>query len=292
MVPPNGAPDTSIPLNLISYDEVDSTNDELRRLLSVAEKGAQQTITAVVATQQTKGKGRLGRTWASPPGGLYLSFAIELQEATSREASLGLAVALGAREAMQALLSEASVLQTHMQDDIKVQERQIIHAPEEAQEILVKWPNDIVCSRGKLAGILIELVQIQHAQRMALVGIGINVFRPHESKQSCETAAYLSDFLLHPDNLPSLPMIAQRVLTHMVTYCQTWLDAEQTLAPFISEYNQVLSLKGERVKVTNSDTQTTVEGIVQGINEDGHLVLLSQEGAFIPVVGGAVTLRA
>ncbi len=112
---------------------IDSTQDEARRLV---EAGAVKAGTILVADEQTAGRGRFGRSWLSPRGGLYASFIVGAR----RE------IAMIAGVAALAGLSEIGVTAS------------------------LKWPNDVVVEDGKLGGILVETIG-----KRALVGIGINV---------------------------------------------------------------------------------------------------------------------
>ena len=115
------------------FSSVTSTQDEARRLL---EEGRARVGHAIVADEQTGGRGRFGRAWASPRGGLYATFA------TSERPLLSLASGMAVVNALDEFNVHASL----------------------------KWPNDIVLGEAKLAGVLIE---IHHGT--ALVGIGVNL---------------------------------------------------------------------------------------------------------------------
>ncbi len=106
---------------------VGSTNDEAKTL---ARAGA-PAGTLVWAGEQTAGRGRRGRAWASPPGNLYLSLVLRPDGTAAEAAQLGFVVALGLGDALAALAGPALRLR-------------------------YKWPNDILADGGKLAGILLE----------------------------------------------------------------------------------------------------------------------------------------
>lgn len=128
--------------------EVSSTNDEARIR---AEKGAAEG-TAFVAARQTSGRGRLGRTWASPDGGVYLSVVLRPPVPPSEAGSLSLAVSAAVARALSGFGIPVSV----------------------------KWPNDVLVNGRKIAGVLLEMSA--EADRIAWVvaGVGINVERPRE----------------------------------------------------------------------------------------------------------------
>jgi BirA family transcriptional regulator, biotin operon repressor / biotin---[acetyl-CoA-carboxylase] ligase len=124
---------------------IGSTNDRARELLDEPDgDGA-----VVVADEQTAGRGRRGRSWASPPGrNLYLSVALVPALAAADAWRLGLAAALAVADACEAV------------------------AP-----VALKWPNDVVSASDgrKLGGLLIETMAESDRLRGAVLGVGINV---------------------------------------------------------------------------------------------------------------------
>ena len=130
---------------IIELDEIDSTNDELRRM---AEKGARH-FTIVSAKKQTRGKGRYSRTWDSPEGNLYLSVLIKNAKFENAY-QLSFVAGLAALDMIQTLLP------TH--------------------NIQLKWPNDVLADGKKVAGILLESASSQSGKlEYLIVGFGVNV---------------------------------------------------------------------------------------------------------------------
>jgi BirA family biotin operon repressor/biotin-[acetyl-CoA-carboxylase] ligase len=138
--------------------ETGSTNDDARAL---AREGAAEG-TVVLASRQTLGRGRLGRTWESPEGGAYFSAVMRPQVAPSRVASLALAVALGVSRGLESLGVASEV----------------------------KWPNDVFAAGGKMAGVLLEMTAEADRVDWVVVGIGVNVRAPESRVPG---AAYLDD---------------------------------------------------------------------------------------------------
>ncbi|HEX3046478.1 MAG TPA: biotin--[acetyl-CoA-carboxylase] ligase [Bacillota bacterium] len=125
--------------------EVDSTNLWARRL---AEQGAPEG-TLVIAESQSKGKGRLGRSWASPPGlGLWISFILRPR--------INLAALAGITTVTAVAMAEAVYTVTGIQ-------------------LQLKWPNDLWGAGRKLGGILAEVKGEQEQINFLVVGIGVNV---------------------------------------------------------------------------------------------------------------------
>ena len=128
---------------LVALDSVGSTNDEAARL---ADAGAPEG-TVVWSREQTGGRGRRGRQWASPAGNLYTSTVLRPDCAAPRAAELGFVAALAVADIVPA-----------------------------GRPLRVKWPNDVLIEGGKVAGILLESAvgqtgRVQHV----VAGIGVNV---------------------------------------------------------------------------------------------------------------------
>lgn len=128
---------------LVALDSVGSTNDEAARL---ADAGAPEG-TIVWAREQTGGRGRRGRAWASPVGNLYTSTILRPDCPAARAAELGFVAALAVAD---------------------------IVPPDRA--VRVKWPNDVLVDGGKVAGILLEsaIAQTGVVQHV-IAGIGVNI---------------------------------------------------------------------------------------------------------------------
>jgi len=129
---------------IIYYQEVDSTNQEAKRQIKagLGEGGV------VVADYQTKGKGKPGRNWFSPPGmGVYLSAVIKPFRNPSDLAPLTL---LGAKSVASAIKKISGL------------------------EPTIKLPNDVLLNHKKVSGILVERMSSGHV----ILGIGVNLNHP------------------------------------------------------------------------------------------------------------------
>jgi BirA family biotin operon repressor/biotin-[acetyl-CoA-carboxylase] ligase len=128
-------------LSLHLLDVVDSTN---RWLLDQPD----QTYSLVIARRQTAGVGRLGRTWESPPGGLYMSLAWTYFNAMTAPGALSLSVAVGLAELIASLGTA---------------------------DVQVKWPNDLVDSSGRKLGGILGAFEPRSRGCRVVMGVGINV---------------------------------------------------------------------------------------------------------------------
>lgn len=132
------------------YETIASTNDEARRL---ADHGA-QTMTLVIADQQTAGRGRAGRSWASTSGSSLLFSIIFLTEPDPAATAGAAPVRIGSAVA-KAIEYVSGV------------------------PALLKWPNDVILTgQGKVAGILCEAAMRQQGATHVIAGIGVNVSHP------------------------------------------------------------------------------------------------------------------
>jgi BirA family biotin operon repressor/biotin-[acetyl-CoA-carboxylase] ligase len=128
---------------LVALQSVGSTNDEAARL---AEAGAPEG-TVVWALEQTGGRGRRGRSWASPVGNLYSSTILRPGCPAARAAELGFVAALAVADMVP-----------------------------ESRTVRVKWPNDVLVDDGKVAGILPEsAIGGDGRAEHVILGVGVNV---------------------------------------------------------------------------------------------------------------------
>lgn len=161
-------------VRLLAFDEIDSTNDEARRLAAAGERGPLW----VVAARQTKGRGRLGREWISSSGNLHASLLLSGFGPERSAPQLGFVAGVAAFEALTALVGDAS-------------------------RFALKWPNDLLLDGAKLGGILLEAVSAPTGdprtprEVKAIVGIGVNcraapVGLPFEARALADTGATVS----------------------------------------------------------------------------------------------------
>ena len=138
--------DVRLPIRLLAFESIDSTNEEARRR---AAQGAPEGL-AVTAETQTKGRGRRGRSWDSPPGNLYCSLLLRPGCSARAAANLSFAAALAVYDSVAPLLPGSA-------------------------EIRFKWPNDVLLDGRKLAGVLLESEIKGEKLEWLIVGAGVNV---------------------------------------------------------------------------------------------------------------------
>ncbi len=235
-------------------EECDSTN----RVLLDRPPASDSRIEVLVANRQLAGRGRRGREWESWPGG-SLTFSLRRSFATDAPvpAGLSLVAGLAVAQALDAL---------------------------GASEITLKWPNDILHQGRKLGGILVELATGRERGISAVIGIGINLSLPAETKMADD--AGITDLASAMPAPPSAAALLAAILVELQQVLDTYeLAGFPALRNAWQRRNEHA---GDRVRVSSESGD--LEGICIGIDADGAL-LLSQDGVVQRVLAGDVSLR-
>lgn len=230
-------------------DSVDSTQQwARRRIASLPDR------TAVLARSQTGGRGRSGRTWLSPPGGLYCSLLLKPAPPINFAPSVSLLSAFILTEIMRGSGIPA----------------------------MVKWPNDVVADGLKLAGIIAETGSAPTS--WFVLGIGVNL----QSEPSIEGRTVLPPGAWSRFGGPPAPgELLQRFLMDMDS-----LWPKRTDNPLGSVGGPVTARLwnlGERVSVKSEGIG--VDGVVDGIDENGFLLLSTDSGERRFVSGELLTVH-
>lgn len=234
----------AIGLEVVVLHSVDSTNRLGRRL--VERVGAELGDLLLVAWRQSAGRGRVGRSWASPGGlGTYQSLVLRVERlgGVSRD-RIGLAP-----------LRVGVALCSALRSDVP--------------EIALKWPNDLITPQGKLGGILIELVGSGEAATV-VVGYGINVGHT-ESQRPLPSATSIR---LESDG--RVPVLGELV-SRLAVAVRAELQSEETVAETLERYREVSAHRpGDRLACTLGSQR--YEGRFVGFEEDGRLVIETGRG--------------
>ena len=237
------------------YPETDSTNTQAKLL---AAKGAPHG-TVLIAGQQTGGRGRMGRTFQSPPGmGVYLSVILRPDCMPSELMHLTCAAGVAMMEAVE----KASGIRPQ-----------------------IKWINDLVVGSKKLGGILTEMSVEHGTVQYAVVGIGINClqtpgdFPPEITK----IATSLSQAAGHPVPPEKLAAAMVEALWHM----DRMLLEDKTR--IMAAYRENCITLGRQVQVVRGDTIR--KGRAADLDEDGGLIITYPDGSSEVVSSGEVSVR-
>lgn len=245
---------SSLRLGAIRYfDSIGSTNDEA---LAWAAQGAAD-LSLLIADEQTAGRGRAGRKWATPRGSA-LALSLILRPAANEADSPSHFTGLAALALVDALKGNGLAAQ-------------------------IKWPNDILLHRKKCAGILVESVWTGDALDAVVIGIGVNALKGSvpPAGELLFPATSLEDELGRPlDRGDLLRDVLAALLKRRTMIGQT---------KFVQAWESALAFKGERVNVWQ-DHGIPLEGRVMGLTPDGNLRLLSND-KIVTVQFGEIHLR-
>lgn len=251
---------TRVPYAIRCFEEVASTNEEVKRLVAAgAPEGS--VVTSIV---QTGGYGRQGRRWSSPAGSLYLSLLLRPCDhgiAACDLSTLSLALALAVHDILVPYAATA--------------------------DIAVKWPNDVMCAAGKLCGISLEAVG-----NAVCIGIGINAFEPENVVHTTGSyrAAYLERIadqaIMGPgkEQTAVLEELAAKLLVSIDRLYFQWLD--KGFEALAERYNGRSFLNGRVVGISSIDGTVVDEGEVLHVDERGRLVLLGDDGTKRAIASG------
>jgi BirA family transcriptional regulator, biotin operon repressor / biotin---[acetyl-CoA-carboxylase] ligase len=235
------------------FEEVESTNDQAHRL---ADDGALHGE-VVVADFQTRGRGRLGRSWVAPRG-KAVTFSVVLRPAIppARAPELTLAAAVAVAEAAREL---------------------------GAHSARIKWPNDVECKGRKIAGILTELRAEPDRVRHAVLGIGFNLtLQPQDLPD--ELRATATSLLLESGERQARPVACASLLEHL----EEWLSLHETegFGPVADRWRELSSTLGRKVRIAGPGR--AIEGDAIDLANDGALVVRAAGGELVRVVAGDV----
>jgi BirA family biotin operon repressor/biotin-[acetyl-CoA-carboxylase] ligase len=241
---------------ILHYESLPSTNNEAARFAAL---GAEEGL-AVVADEQTAGRGRLQRTWNSPKGaGLYCSLLLRPKIPMEQWPLITFAAAVSVNDA----LLEACNLQTD-----------------------IKWPNDLLASERKICGILAEVIETEIGRAIVL-GIGINL-TVHSFPAELATAAIsVEEAIGHaPDRSKVFHCVLQAV-ARWYSLLNEFDGGEKVLAAWTSRSSYA---EGKFVKVANGDEVFT--GVTRGLKSDGALRLETDNGLLVVRAGDVQSVRA
>ena len=236
-------------------DIVESTNT---MLLEDAVGGATSGV-VLAAELQTQGRGRRGRVWHSGLGGaLTFSVLWRFEQGAGFLAGLGLAVGVGLVRALRSLGLE---------------------------DIMLKWPNDLVIRHRKVAGTLVEIHGDVLGPSLAVVGVGMNVRLHAATRERVDQA--VTDLVTE-----GAPHDRNRLLGEVLLHLAQVVEAFRAngFGPLRGEWENYHVHAGRRVIVRLPDG-TREEGTAAGVGEDGALLLQTRTG-LRRLHSGEVSLRA
>lgn len=232
------------------YDTLPSTMDEAFRL---AEGNQCREGALVCAESQTRGRGRMGRTWFSPKGkGIYASLVLKPFLAPSEVSWITFVAAIAVCEGIRQTTGLAAA---------------------------IKWPNDVLIKRKKVAGILTEMNAEVDRVHFVVVGLGLNVNidKDHLPPQATSLRMELGGKV-------SRVLFLQAVLKQM----EHWYDClqERRLTPVLERWKELSVTLGRRIRI--SDYHKAIEGKAVDLSDDGGLIVLNSDGDLLKKMTGDV----
>lgn len=243
--------------SLIVLPEVTSTNTILKNEYSHKDEGF-----TVISTRQTAGKGRMGRSFTSPDGGVYTSILLKPNMPLENLSFLTILAAV------------AACITIENCTDLKPQ---------------IKWVNDVLFDKKKLCGILTEASIEGETGNIdyVVVGIGINV-RTDISKMPKELqniAGSISDFCENP---PRRAEIAATLL-NVFEECYNILCSEDGEDKILKLYDDRLCCKNETVEVYTASEH--YNAICKGVNLAGNLIVQKEDGTLTILQAGEIRIK-
>ena len=219
---------------IIRLHSVDSTSNYVAKLIR-AEQIANHTV--ILADNQTNGRGQRANQWNSAPGmNLTFSMYSEFSDlSVSRLQFLNQIISIAIFEMLKSFGIDAKI----------------------------KWPNDILVGKRKIAGVLIENQLSGSKVKHAVLGIGLNV-----NENFSEQSAAVSMFSASGQNF-----ITDQVLESLLFRIHHWLDILQKNDDDLILKTYLSNLWLYKQESRFSDTQNEFKGIIQGIDKDGKLLL-------------------
>jgi BirA family biotin operon repressor/biotin-[acetyl-CoA-carboxylase] ligase len=214
-----------------------------------------QNGTVILAETQTQGRGRLSRPWASPPGGVWMSLILKPEMPLASIYQINMAVSVAVSRAIFTLF------------DLKAG---------------IKWPNDQLIRERKICGILMEVSAEVGRLNYAVVGLGINANVRLSDIPAEWRSTSLSQELGHDVSRSEL---IQRILLEIEEAYEKMGSRE-----IYDDWRRRSVTLGRAVRITSSSGDLI--GVVEDLDEDGALLLMTEGGRQRVLAGDCIHLRA
>jgi BirA family biotin operon repressor/biotin-[acetyl-CoA-carboxylase] ligase len=210
--------------------------------------------TVVLCETQTKGRGRMGRPWNSPKSkGIYMSIILRPALSPADVAQITLLSAVVVREAVQ-----------------KVSQ----------VDVTIKWPNDLLVQRKKVAGILTELSAEMDRVRFCVVGIGINVNTPLSALPSGATSL---------KKAAKRPLKRVEIVQEILRSLERWNDGLKAkgFRPVLDAWKKHSSTLGQRIRIADQNGST--QGVAVDLDERGAILIRNAKGDLVKKMTGDIS---
>lgn len=236
--------------------EVDSTNEWAKEL---AMYGAQEG-TGVIAETQTRGRGRLGREWISPTGGLWFSLILRPKLRPAEAVKLTFVAGLAVAEALREMFG---------------------------LDVETKWPNDVLVNGKKICGILIEMNTTGETVNFVVVGVGVNANFEVEKVFQEELIRVTTSLESELGRKVRLEELFRSLLERLENLYELFI--KEGFNPVLEEWKGYAGFLGRRVEVTSPTER--FGGLALDVDQDGALVIRLKEERVQRVFVGDVSLQ-
>ncbi len=246
------ASDVNLIESLEVFQSINSTNSYL-----LQQSVLNQRARVCVAESQEAGRGRRGNEWLSKPyRNIMLSLSWGFSHWPETITGLGLAVALIVAERL------------NKDFDLGVQ---------------IKWPNDLMVADDKLAGILIDVAGESSGECHVVVGLGLNVHQPDWSDAGDYRWVDLASLGVQCDR----SALVGAIIGDLVEMLKVFESGG--FSPLVDRWNALSSYTDRRVRVGGADDW--LEGVMQGVDESGALLIKTHEGRLVRFSDSSVSVR-
>lgn len=247
---------TIVGREIIYFDSTASTNDTAFEIARGRENPGGLVI---VADSQTRGRGRMGRRWISPPG-VNLYFTVVLNSPFSPEES-SIFVIASAVAAAEAIRKYAGLNAT------------------------IKWPNDIMINGRKTGGILVEMKSGTTTENLVAIGFGLNVNMTINAVTQ-DIRPFTTSFMIESGCPIDRMNVFGGVLAEMENAYKFLLKGNKRA--LINDWLRLNSTIGNKIAVQTHDY--VIRGIAHAVNEKGELLVRLASGEMKTVSAGDVTI--
>jgi BirA family biotin operon repressor/biotin-[acetyl-CoA-carboxylase] ligase len=242
--------EASIPV--LAFDEIDSTNAEARRRAEAGESGPLW----ITAARQSAGRGRRGRVWDTSIGNLAATLLITTDKSAAEAAQLSFIAAFAIRDLARAFVPDSL--------------------------IRFKWPNDVMVAGDKLSGILIESGRAFDRLWLAVgMGINLNHAPTNVERPATSLAAHLkAEIAAPPKPAEALVILSDAFAAHAARW------SREGFASFRGAWTEGAAGIGQPCLVRLD--RETVEGVAEGLADDGALLLRLPDRSLRRITAGDV----
>lgn len=238
--------------NIIHFETIDSTNDYAKKVASHESEG-----TVIISEEQTKGKGRVGRTWYSESKeGIWMSVILKPNMIPQKAPFITLIAGASIAKALNNL----------------------------GVETTIKWPNDIIINNKKIAGILTELSAEIEIINYIVLGIGINVKTMEFSQEISEIATSLYKEGYKISRVDLVRNILEEFEKLYIKYINE--DSKEETLSICRDFSAII---GKDVYLIKGQEKELVRCL--DMNEEGNLVVQTKDNIIKEIISGEVSIR-